>query len=185
MNNINFNELSKIISHALRHQPSLYNLELDEDGWVSVGLLIESVKKKDKKYNFLSITDVEEMIATSKKKRHQIIDNKIRASYGHSLKKKILKEASKPPKYLYHATKTDVFKRIFDKGLMPMQRQYVHLSENKSDAITVASRKTKNPILLRVKSEEAYEEGTDFYSEENGLWLCDEIRVKYLEKIEN
>ena len=65
---INLNELSKIISHALRHQPSLYNLELDRDGWIDVNLLVESIQKVDEKFTFLSVADIEEMIATSKKR---------------------------------------------------------------------------------------------------------------------
>ena len=78
MSNINFNELSKIISHALRHQPSLYNLKLDKDGWVDVGLLIASLKNRDEKYIDLSIEDIEKMIELSQKKRHEITGNKIR-----------------------------------------------------------------------------------------------------------
>jgi len=185
MLNINLIELSKVVSHALRHQPSLYNLELDEEGWVSVSLLVESLKKLDVKYSSLSSKDIEAMITTSKKKRHEIVENKIRASYGHSLKRKILKEVSKPPKYLYHATKFNILNRIFEKGLIPMQRQYVHLSEKESDAINVALRKTKRPILLKIKSKEAYEEGVNFYSENNGLWLADKIKAKYLEKTQS
>ena len=29
--------LSRVVSHALRHEPWLYELELDEDGWVGGG----------------------------------------------------------------------------------------------------------------------------------------------------
>jgi len=183
MKKINFNELSKIISHALRHQPSLYNLELDKDGWVDLGLLMSSIKEIDKKYSTLSIEDVKSMIASSSKKRHEMCNNKIRASYGHSIKDKILKKPVKPPKYLYHGTKEEMIINIFDKGLLPMQRQYVHLSENKEDAIIVALRKTSKPILLKIESGKAYEQGVIFYKEAGGLWLSDKIDSKYLKRI--
>jgi len=181
MSNINFNELSKIISHALRHQPSLYNLKLDKDGWVDVGLLIASLKNRDEKYIDLSIEDIEKMIELSQKKRHEITGNKIRASYGHSLKDKIVKENSIPPQYLYHATKNSMLENILSKGLLPMKRQYVHLSENKKDAFNVALRKTSKPIILKVQSRLASQQGLNFYKEKDSLWLSDNIDSKYLE----
>ena len=33
-------QLSKTVSHALRHEPWLYELELDDDGWVSVEAML-------------------------------------------------------------------------------------------------------------------------------------------------
>ena len=35
---MNVVELSRAVSHALRHQPWLYELELDDEGWVQVGI---------------------------------------------------------------------------------------------------------------------------------------------------
>ena len=124
------------------------------------------------------------MILLSKKKRHELIGNKIRASYGHSIKDKILKKVSKPPEYLYHATKQKVVSSIFKKGLLPMGRQYVHLSEKKEDAITVALRKTKTPILLRIESRKAFlKQKGNFYKEANNLWLADEINPKFIKEV--
>jgi len=182
---MNLNKLSKIISHALRHQPSLYNLELDKGGWVDVSLLIESIQKVDSSFSSLSVLDIEEMISASKKKRHELKGNKIRASYGHSIQEKIIKKPSNPPEYLYHATKQEALPNIFEKGLLPMRRQYVHLSENKEDAITVALRKTKAPILLKINSMEASLKDVKFYREANNLWLSDKINPEYLEQIES
>ncbi|MBV7270724.1 RNA 2'-phosphotransferase [Winogradskyella luteola] len=180
---MDFNKLSKVISHALRHQPSLYDLELSKDGWVEISLLIKSIQKVDSSFSTLSVSDVKKMISTSKKKRHELKGNKIRATYGHSIQDKIIIKPFKPPKYLYHATKQKSLPSIFEKGLLPMKRQYVHLSENKSDSMTVGLRRTNEPILLKVKSEEAFIDGVDFYPVENGIWLCDKITVKYLEII--
>lgn len=182
---MNLDKLSKIISHALRHRPSLYNLKLDKGGWVDVSLLIESIRKSDSSFSSLSVLDIEKMISVSKKKRHELKGNKIRASYGHSIQEKIIKKSSNPPKYLYHATKQEALPNIFEKGILPMKRQYVHLSENKEDAITVALRKTKKPILLKISSMEAYLEGTKFYREANNLWLSDKIGPRYCEQVES
>ncbi|NTW40943.1 MAG: RNA 2'-phosphotransferase, partial [Cellulomonadaceae bacterium] len=37
-------DLSRVVSHALRHEPWLYELELDEAGWVSVQSLVEALR---------------------------------------------------------------------------------------------------------------------------------------------
>lgn len=37
---MNYNEISKEVSYALRHAPWEYELEMDEEGWVSVSQLI-------------------------------------------------------------------------------------------------------------------------------------------------
>jgi putative RNA 2'-phosphotransferase len=36
-------DLSRLVSHALRHQPWLYELELDDEGWVPIDQLIEAI----------------------------------------------------------------------------------------------------------------------------------------------
>ncbi|HZX88363.1 MAG TPA: RNA 2'-phosphotransferase [Reyranella sp.] len=38
------NDLSRAVSHALRHEPWLYELELDEEGWTSVDALIAALQ---------------------------------------------------------------------------------------------------------------------------------------------
>jgi putative RNA 2'-phosphotransferase len=40
------NAFSRVVSHALRHEPWLYELELDDAGWVSVDELLAAVRAK-------------------------------------------------------------------------------------------------------------------------------------------
>ena len=42
---INYIELSKEISYALRHAPWEYELEMDEAGWIPVGQLLDALNK--------------------------------------------------------------------------------------------------------------------------------------------
>ncbi len=42
-----YNRLSKTISHALRHEPWIYELELDSEGWVPVSQLLESLHSEN------------------------------------------------------------------------------------------------------------------------------------------
>lgn len=84
-------ELSKEISYALRHAPWEYELEMDEYGWVDVQQLIEALNR-DKKWKDVQLSDLMVMIENSEKKRHEIVDGKIRAFYGHSIPMHICKE---------------------------------------------------------------------------------------------
>lgn len=55
MSHINYLELSKEISYALRHAPWKYELELDEHGWVSAEQLLTALNESDKWENVLLV----------------------------------------------------------------------------------------------------------------------------------
>lgn len=67
MNKDYFLDLSKEISYALRHNPSKYSIELDEEGWAYLSKLTKALKKQEKWSN-LEITDIKQMIEASEKK---------------------------------------------------------------------------------------------------------------------
>lgn len=125
MSHINYLELSKEISYALRHAPWEYELELDENGWVSAEQLLTALNESDK-WDNVTLEDLEHIIENSDKKRHELVAGRIRAIYGHSIPKKIVKESTEPPAILYHGTARCFIKSIRDKGLLPKGRQYVH-----------------------------------------------------------
>ena len=87
----NVEQLSRTLSFALRHRPWEYGLTLDNEGWVDLAKLIENLRKIPA-FTSLSQSDIEETIALSEKKRHEIANGKIRAVYGHSIKEKILRK---------------------------------------------------------------------------------------------
>ncbi|SEE47265.1 RNA 2'-phosphotransferase [Jiangella alba] len=39
-------DLTREISHALRHEPWLYELELDDEGWVPVDQILAGLREK-------------------------------------------------------------------------------------------------------------------------------------------
>lgn len=177
---INYLKLSKEISYALRHSPSEYGLELDDNGWVNLEELLIALKKKEE-FKFLEAEDLVKMIETSDKKRHEIVNNKIRALYGHSISTKIQKDAIEPPQYLYHGTARRFIQSIKENGLLPQDRQYVHLSIDIETAIQVGKRRDKKPVILTVKAKLAWENGVGFYKGNDKVWLSDAIKSEYIE----
>lgn len=79
-----YTDLSRTVSHALRHEPWLYELELDDAGWVPVGALLAALRAEKPGWAALSEADLAQMMAQADKKRYQLRDGKICALYGHS-----------------------------------------------------------------------------------------------------
>ena len=178
-----YDELSKEVSYALRHAPWEYELEMDEYGWVDVNQLIEALNR-DKKWKDVQLSDLMVMIEKSEKKRHEIVDGKIRAFYGHSIPMHICKEKQQPPNELFHGTARRFLENIKSGGLLPMSRQYVHLSCDMETAFQVGKRHDNKPIILKINSLEAWNNGVAFYHGNEKVWLANGIPFEYIEIID-
>lgn len=170
-------KLSKEVSYAIRHAPHEYELELDKDGWVEVHQLLEALRETDQWRN-IQEEHLFSVINTSEKKRHEILDGRIRALYGHSVPQKITKEIKQPPDFLYHGTARRLVSSIKEHGLLPKGRQYVHLSVDVETALQVGKRRDEQPILLKINARKAWDHGTIFYIGNEKVWLADAISEK-------
>src|SRR4051812_35989403 len=106
-----------MLSHALRHEPWLYELELDDEGWAPLAAVLEVLREQREQWRELSRIDVERMIERSSKRRHEIVGEHIRALYGHSVPGKLRRELATPPAILFHSTSPDVAEVITHDGL--------------------------------------------------------------------
>lgn len=165
--------LSKVLSHALRHEPWLYELELDDEGWAPLAPLLNAVRAERADWKELSRSDVEQMIESSSKRRHELVGDRIRALYGHSVPGKLRRERGTPPAVLYHGTSPEAAGVIRYDGLRPMTRQYVHLSIDMATAHEVGRRKSKAPVLVEIEARRAHDAGVPFYEGNEKVWLAD------------
>lgn len=172
--------LSKMTSHALRHEPWLYELELDDEGWVRLTDLIEAFQLGRDKFTDLSPADFQAILAQSDKQRFELRGDKIRALYGHSTPQRIAKNPTEPPTVLYHGTAPETAEIVLKDGLKPMSRQYVHLSADVETARMVGQRKAGKPVLLTIASAQAHRDGVVFYHANETIWLADHIPASYL-----
>jgi putative RNA 2'-phosphotransferase len=178
---ISYSDLSRTVSHALRHEPWLYELELDDDGWVSIDCLLCALKPMRPEWAELSIEHLQHMIKRAGKQRHQMNPNHIRALYGHTLPEKLHKTAAQPPSILYHGTAPQTAMLIKKSGLQPMQRQYVHASIDPKMAQQVGLRKSPQPVILTILAAQAYNAGIGFYRGNDRVWLCDTFTPEFLQ----
>lgn len=177
-------DISKAISHALRHEPWLYELELDEEGWVALSDLVSALQKQGQDWSQLAAADIIGAVEHSDKKRHEVVGGRIRALYGHSLPARLKKQPAVPPESLFHGTSPEGARQILETGLLPMGRQYVHLSPDVEMALTVGRRKAPIPVLIRVEADRAARDGVLFYLGNDKVWLADAVPPRYLVRLD-
>lgn len=182
MADLDYERLSRTVAHALRHDPGAYGLEVDGEGWASLSRLLEALRRKRPSWRDLRREDLEEMIRRSEKRRYEIRGDHIRALYGHSLPVRIEKEEAEPPERLFHGTSPEAARGIRRQGLRPMDRQYVHLSADRTSARRVGRRKASDPVILAVRARAAYRDGISFYRGNDEVWLADVVPPRFLER---
>lgn len=178
-------DLSRAVSHALRHEPWLYELELDGEGWVPVDQLLTSLREKGGGgWEVLDRAALERMIETAEKRRHELDGDRIRALYGHSVPGRIRRHPATPPARLFHGTAPSAWMAIQSDGLQPMRRQFVHLSADLDTAVMVGRRKSASPILLLIDAAGADSAGTRFYEGNKLVWLADSVPTRFIRTVE-
>lgn len=176
-------QLSKALAHALRHAPEAYQIELDAQGWVDCDLLIEALKRHNRRWRGLDRAQLEAMVDAQTKRRYEIDDRgeRVRALYGHSTSEvRIDKPRQAPPKHLYHGTSPQAAAAILEDGIRPMSRQFIHLSIDVPTALDVGRRHCAQPVLFEVQAELAAAEGIGFYEGNPQTWLADFIPARFL-----
>lgn len=164
--------LSRVVSHVLRHEPWLYELELDEAGWVGVDELIVAIRASGPEWSVVDRGLLERMVAVSSKQRHEIVGDRVRALYGHSVPGRLSREVGVPPDRLFHGTTAFAAAAIFESGLLPMGRQFVHLSVDRDTAVQVGRRKGGELVVLSVRAREAHSDGVSFFVGNASVWLA-------------
>ena len=170
--------ISKFLSYVLRHHPELIGIELDENGWADVKLVIEQSNIFGVQFD-REILDF--IVATNNKKRFAYDETltKMRASQGHSINITLGYTAQEPPTLLYHGTASKYVDAILQHGILKQSRQHVHLSKDFETAVQVGQRHGK-PHVFTVLSAEMFKDNFQFYQSENGVWLTDVVPNSYL-----
>lgn len=171
--------LSKRMSHALRHAPDEYGLELAADGSVPLRDLVVALRTSKQP---VTEEDVRRVVAGSDKRRFTIIGGRIRAQYGHSTVQRIVKQPFVPTGPLFHATSPRAVNFIvtMQQGLRPMRRQYVHLTTDRELALDAGRRKAEHPMLLEVDATRAHTDGVQFFVGHDNIVLADVVPSRYL-----
>lgn len=169
--------ISKAMSHALRHAPATYGLELAADGSVLIRELARGLRAAG-----LEVWehDIERVVEDSPKQRFVIEGNWVRAQYGHSTDDRIEKDPIVPQAVLWHASSPEAAEEILRGALKPMERQYVHLTVEPGLALEAGRRKARQPVLLRIDAAAAHEAGVVFYEGHDRVTLADTVPAEFI-----
>lgn len=167
--------ISKKMSYALRHNPDKYQIQLDEYGYTDLDTFIRALNRVHHFQPALTRAAIKDVIDHSVKQRFAIRNNQIAALYGHSIPGIIKHRPATPPAILYHGTARRFLPSIEKLGLLPMQRQFIHLSTDRATAIQVGRRHDHQPVILQVDTRAAAAAGITFYIGNDQVWLCDEL----------
>ena len=170
-------EVSKYISYLLRHNPE--DLDMDNYGFVDIGELRRKVMRRytiDRRFIY-------EIVEKSERKRFEIVGNRIRALYGHTINIMQNLAEDKAVEVLYHGTTSDSAKKILKEGIMPMKRMFVHLSPTVEIAREVGLRRTLEPTILLIDAKTAIRSGVHFYKVTDKVYLCGYLPPKYIRTV--
>ncbi len=139
-------KISKLLSLALRHDPSALGLRLDKEGWADLDAVLSGLEKA---WLGIDAAVLKALVELDDKGRFELRDGKIRARYGHSIDVSISYPEDAATAMLYHGTSMDYLPAILREGVLPMRRRYVHLAVDVETACLNASRRPR-PVVLAV-----------------------------------
>ena len=128
--------VSKAMAFHLRHGD---RVSVDPDGWASLAELANAIGSG------VTETEIAIVASTLSEPRFEFRDNLVRARYGHTRNvPMIMRTAGKPSEVrAYHATSLESVHHIIElaEGLKPMERQFVHLSKDRREALRAGLRR--------------------------------------------
>ena len=176
--------LSRLLSFVLRHKPEEFGVQLDERGFVGLADLVQAVSAKQSSWRDLTVEDILDAVEASDRPRFEIMDDRVRARYGHSIDVDLGYETIDPPEFLYHGGRSDRAEKILTEGLEPLSRNYVHLSTDLETATEVGRRRDYQPVLFRIKAAEASKAGCAFAKATDEVWLTRQVPPGFIERVQ-
>ena len=182
---VNKQKLSVYLCLLLRHKPEEAGLEkeMDRHGYVPVDKLIAAVNSHTS-YN-IDRSLLEEVVSQDEKGRYRFSSDgkSIKCCQGHSIpwiEPEVTEQT--PPDKLYHGTNTAAADQIYQSGsISKCKRHAVHMQADIEKAWQSARRwKGKTPVVLEIDSAAMHRDGIRFFVSDNGVWLTEEVPIKYI-----
>lgn len=170
--------VSRFLSYVLRHHPEEIGITLDDAGWVDIHTLLAALAAHGRS---VDRTTLDAVVAGTDKVRLEVVDNRIRAAQGHSVRVDLGLQPATPPPVLFHGTVERFVHSILVEGLRPGARTHVHLSVDRPTAMAVGGRRG-TPVILTVDAAGLHASGQPFYRAANGVWLTGPVAPEWLRR---
>lgn len=170
--------LSRLLALVLRHRPEEVGLALDAGGFAPLEAVALALATQ-RGWESLTVTDLV-AVAEADPRRYEVRDAMIRARYGHTVTVAQPGEPAFPPEWLYYGASPADAAAMRTAGLLPQNRQHVHLSTAPSLAREVGQRHAPDAVVVVVFARQAHAAGTEFRRAGPTLYLTGGIPPEFL-----
>jgi len=184
MNDRELDHLGRVLTGILRHFPDRYQLPIDPQGWVSLPQIVRAISQRHPAYHWLRVQHLVAIAETDAKGRYEVRDDRIRATYGHTVEVDLDLPTENIPDRLYYPVTGDEAGIVLEVGLRPSDRKKVHLSKTAEDAHAAGSVRTPEPIILEVDAARARAAGIVIKQAGKTVYLVDLVPPEYLTRTE-
>ncbi len=182
MNDRELDHLGRVLTGILRHFPDRYGLEMESHGWVSLPAIVRAVSQKHPAYHWLRVMHLVAIAETDAKGRYEVRDERIRATYGHTVDVELDLPTENIPDRLFFPVTPDEAAIVLEVGLKPSDRKRVHLSKTAEDARAAGSVRTPDPVILTVDTQKARSGGLVIMRAGKTVYLVDQVPAEYLSR---
>ena len=163
-----------MLQYVLGHHPDEFGLVPDEDGFVLKKELIQALHEEDG-WTFVRESHLQPVSLEINKFGIEITDKMIRIGPGFT--KLVLgpRPESVPPSLLYFGARRKAYPSMLEHGLVPSRSPWVALYSEKDMALRVGQRRERQPILLTILAERAYQRGIRFFSLNEKVFLVEKL----------
>lgn len=182
MNDRELDHLGRVMTGVLRHFPEKYGLAVDGHGWIELGKLVQAISTRHRGYRWLRTHHLVAIAESDPKGRYEVRDERIRATYGHTLEITLDHPTDDIPEELYFPVTPEESGIVLEVGLKPSDRKMVHLSKTAPDAHAAGAVRHPNPVILAVDTRAAREDGLLIMKAAKTVYLIDQVPAKYLHR---
>lgn len=164
-------QLAKFLSYILERRPDEFGLIPDKNGFVKIKDLLKAVNEEPE-LGYIRRSHINEVLISTPSCL-EMTDDTIRA-----VKREHLSGPSPvehPPAILFTCIRQKAHMNVLNNGIHPQGGEYIVLSSNQEMAERIGKRKDPNPLLLRVHTAQAHQQGIKFHQSGETLYLADYI----------
>ncbi len=183
MDDRELDHLGRVVTGILRHFPEKYGLQMDPHGWIALPQLVRNISNQHRGYRWLRVHHIVAIAETDAKGRYEVKDDRIRATYGHTLDVDLDLPTDHIPEQLFFPVTSEEATIVLEVGLKPSDRKKVHLSKTAEDARSAGSVRTPNPVLLAVDTKKAQDGGVVIKRAGKTVFLVDAVPAQFLRRL--
>ena len=183
MNDREIKKLGSLMAGILRHFPQQFELEIDKNGWIDIEKMADAIKNKVDGFYWVRRKHIEAVAMTDDKGRYQIKNDRIRATYAHTINVDLSDLPDVDVDELYYPVTEEEVEIVLEQGLFPVDRNKVHLSGSMEKAIEAGKKRCENPVILKIDAKRAVGDGLQIKKAGKEVYIADKIDGKYISRI--